>query len=336
MQFISMDLIGEFHPPSAKGHRYALTVICMLTGYTFCVPLKTKTAAEVVKAYVDHVYAKFRGSIKILSDNGTEFKNELFTQVAKELGVEYKIYTPPYHPQSNGRIEGFHNFLKACLSRHVSSRLEWDNVVLLACAAYNFMPNEHSKGSPFFLMFGREALLPLHTLFKPSVRYLGMMKISFPLKNIYQIVAENLKKARQRSSHINHLQPHKIQPDDSVMIKDHTACPFQPTYKGDFRVVSLKGNQVEVMPGTGGKTHFVHIQDVKYVLSADSIIAKLPIYDNSGRKTKLRLNPDNIPDLHWELATLANTITSTTSSYSTPKSDLISVNTITTVPIVVC
>ena len=70
MQFISMDLIGEFHPPSAKGHRNALTVICMLTGYTFCIPLKTKTAAEVVKAYVDHVYSKFGGSIKILSDNG--------------------------------------------------------------------------------------------------------------------------------------------------------------------------------------------------------------------------------------------------------------------------
>ena len=120
------------------------------------------------------------------------------------------------------------------------------------------------------------------------------------------------------------------------MIKDHTAGPFQPTYKGDFRVVSLKGNQVEVMPATGGKPHFVHIQDIKYVLPADSIIAKLPNYDNFGRKTKLRLNPDNIPDLHWELATLANSITSTTNSYSTPKSDLISVNTITTVPIVVC
>ena len=85
----------------------------MLTGYTFCVPFKTKTAAEVVKAYIDHVYSRFRGSIKILSDNGTEFKNELFTNVAKELDVKYKIYTPRYHPQSNGRIEGFHNFLKA-------------------------------------------------------------------------------------------------------------------------------------------------------------------------------------------------------------------------------
>ena len=93
---------------------------------------------------------------------------------------------------------------------------------------------------------------------------------------------------------------------------------------------------MEVIPATGGKPHFVHIQDVKYVLPADSIIAKLPNYDNFGRKTKLRLNPDNIPDLHWELATLANTIAATTSSYSTPKSDLISVNTITAVPIVVC
>ena len=106
------------------------------------------------------------------------------------------------------------------------------------------------------------------------------------------------------------------------------AGQFQPTYKGDYRFVSLRGNQIEVMPSTGGKSHFVHIQDVKYILPADSIIAKLPKYDNFGRKTRLRLNPDNIPDLHWELATLANTITVTTNSYSTPKPDLTSLNTI--------
>ena len=53
MQFISMDLIGEFHPPTSRKHRYALTVICMLTGYVFCVPLQTKTAEEVLQAYVD-------------------------------------------------------------------------------------------------------------------------------------------------------------------------------------------------------------------------------------------------------------------------------------------
>ena len=34
MEFISMDLIGSF-PESSRGNCYALTVICMLTGYTF-------------------------------------------------------------------------------------------------------------------------------------------------------------------------------------------------------------------------------------------------------------------------------------------------------------
>ena len=132
----------------------------MLTGYVFCIPLKTKTTEEVLQAYVDNVYSKFGGSLKILSDYGTEFKNKIFEQIAKELGVVYQLYTPPFHPASNGRIEGFHAFLKACISKHISPQLEWDDLVPLACAAYNFLPNEHSKESPFFLMFRRDPVLP--------------------------------------------------------------------------------------------------------------------------------------------------------------------------------
>ena len=64
-------------------------------GYVLCVPLITKAAEEVTQAYIDNVYSKFGGSLKILSDNGTEFKNKVFEQVAKELGVEYKLYTHP-------------------------------------------------------------------------------------------------------------------------------------------------------------------------------------------------------------------------------------------------
>ena len=128
-QFISMDLIGEFHPPTTQGKRYALTVICMLTGYVFCIPLKTKTAEGVLQVYIDNMYSTFGRSMKILSDNGTEFKNKIFEQVAKELGVVYKLYTPSYHPASNGRIEGFHAFLKACISKHIASQQEWDDLV---------------------------------------------------------------------------------------------------------------------------------------------------------------------------------------------------------------
>ena len=132
VRFISMDLIGEFHPPSSKGNRYALTVICMFTGYTFCIPIPNKMAKTVLKAYMDNVYCQFGGSIKILSDNGTEFKNKLMEEVSEELGVEYKIYSPPYRPQSNGRIESFHYFLKACIAKHIAPQLEWDDIVPLA------------------------------------------------------------------------------------------------------------------------------------------------------------------------------------------------------------
>ena len=76
MDFIAMDLIGEFYPPLSQGNRYALTGICMLTGFTWCIPLKSKKASEVSRAYLQHVYSILGGSTKILTDNGTEFKNE--------------------------------------------------------------------------------------------------------------------------------------------------------------------------------------------------------------------------------------------------------------------
>ena len=95
MDFISMDLIGEFHPPSTHGNKYALTVICMLSGWTWCIPIPDKTAPVFIQAYLRHVHHIFGPSRKILSDNGTEFSNKLFENVAKELGVEHKIYSPP-------------------------------------------------------------------------------------------------------------------------------------------------------------------------------------------------------------------------------------------------
>ena len=137
-----------------------------------------------------------------------------------------------------------------------------------------------------------------------------MMKTYYqyrPSKYIYKLVAENLQKARKRKTSINFPQTNKLKTEDSVMIKDHTAGPFDPVYKGNYRIVAIKGNQVEVAPAEGSKSQTVHISDVKYILPADNIIAKLPDYNRFGHKTKLRLNPQNIPDLNCELALTANT-----------------------------
>ena len=66
----------------------------------------------MVQAHVDDVYPKLVGSVKLLSDDGTEFKNHLFTDTATQLWVEFKMYSPPYHPQSKDDLKGFTNFSK--------------------------------------------------------------------------------------------------------------------------------------------------------------------------------------------------------------------------------
>ena len=232
-------------------------------------------------------------------------KNKIFEQIAKELGVVYNLYTPPYHPASNGRIEGFHAFLKACISKHISPQLEWDDLVPLACAAYNFIPNEHSKESPFFLMFGRDPVLSLNTLLEPKVRYMGndINIISLEtMKNLYEIAATNLKLAPEKGDPQEQPPTTKLQPGDTVLIQNHNKGPFDPKFIADFRVVSLKGNQVEIQPAGGGPTEMKHIKHVKYVLPADKYINKLPNYFGFGSKTNLRINPEQIPNLHWKFA----------------------------------
>ena len=126
MDFICMDLIGEFHPPTSHGQRYALTAVCMLAGFTWCVPLKTKTVEEVSKVYLDHIYSNLGGSIKIMTDNGPEFKNKLFKEVVKKLGMEFSIHSPIYRPQSNGKIEGFHRSSKHVLAS--TSTTDWNGM----------------------------------------------------------------------------------------------------------------------------------------------------------------------------------------------------------------
>ena len=45
-----------------------------------------------------------------------------------------------------------------------------------------------------------------------------------------------------------------------------------------------------------------HVKHVKYILHADRYIKQIPNYSTFGRKTTLRINPDEILDLHWSLA----------------------------------
>ena len=59
-----------------------------------------------------------------------------------------------------------------------------------------------------------------------------------------------------------------------VLVKDHTAKAFQPRFKGNFRVIKQKGNQVEITK--------VHVTDIKKVTPAEHISTQLPDYNKLG------------------------------------------------------
>ena len=253
-----------------------------------------------MKAYLKNVHHVFGPSKKILSDNGTEFKNELFDRVAKELGIEHKIYSPPYHPQSNGRIEGFPLFLKACIAKHISPGLEWDEVCPIATAAYNFLPNEHARESPFFLMFGRDPRIPLTEALRPRLRYLGNDEVILSLealKNMYLIVTENLRRARETGKPMGPIKG-PITPNQLVTLKVHMRKALSPRYEGNYRVISVKGNQVELAKeGMVQPTKWYHVSHVKPLLQSTEVGKRLPAYDTFGRKAKLAIHPNNAPNI---------------------------------------
>ena len=308
MEFIAMDLIGEFHPASSKGNRFALTAVCMLTGFTFCIPLKSKRAEDVIKAYIDHICCIFGPSRKILTDNGTEFKNKLWTEVFEKLRTEQK-FTPIYSPQCNGRIEGFHKFLKATIAKQLETRVEWDDLVWKATAAYNFFPTESSGLAPFFLMFGREAAVKHTLLESENPKYLGtnegMINVGLMTK-LYNVVAHNLNEARKardgKKKRTTSKEPETLKIGDNILVRDHTSKAFQPKYK-DFCIVGLLGkNQVEIKDNHGHITK-VHRRDVKKIPMTEKV-CKLYEEEQAGKTREGRKAVPNskMPDLGWDIA----------------------------------
>ena len=86
----------------------------------------------------------------ILSDNRTEFKNSLMDKVLQQLGID-GIFSAPYHPQSNGKLEVFHKYLKPTLKKlFVKDPSNWDKYLNQVLASYRITPNLATVESPFF------------------------------------------------------------------------------------------------------------------------------------------------------------------------------------------
>ena len=239
---------------------------------------------------------------------GTEFKNKLWTEVFEKLRTEQK-FTPIYSPQCNGRIKGFHKFLKATVAKQLETRVEWDDLVWKATAAYNFFPTESSGLAPFFLMFGCEAAVKHTLLESENPKYLGtnegMINVGLMTK-LCNVVAHNLNEARKardgKKKGTTPREPERLKIGDNILIRDHTSKAFQPKYK-DFCVVGLLGkNRVEIKDNHGQVTK-VHRRDVKKIPMTEKV-CKLYEEEQTGkiREGRKAVPNSKMPDLAWDIA----------------------------------
>ena len=269
------------------------------------VTIKNKNAETICEAYRDNVYCIFGGSSRILTDNGSEFKNKEMQEVCETLGLKH-IFSPVYTPQSNGCLEGWHRFFKACIAKHIrGGGVEWDELVPLAVSAYNFFPCQSSKESPFVLMFGRDPVTPVAKLLEPRPRYYGERGSALnmdTLRRLYTVVVQNIRKTREKLPKKED-EPHNFKVNDMVLVKDPDAAVFKPRYQPNFRVTAIFGNnRIEVQDKCGHRS-IRRSTHVKYIEPSKKVIQQLPseqLLKNYGRSLKLLLAAKDIPDLQFD------------------------------------
>ena len=103
---IAIDLITECQT-STSGNKHILTIIDHLTRWPESYPIPDNSADTIVSTFINEYLPVNMCPRYMLSDNGTKFKNSLMDQVLQQLGID-RIFSAPYHPQSNGKLEVFH------------------------------------------------------------------------------------------------------------------------------------------------------------------------------------------------------------------------------------
>ena len=95
------------------------------------------------------------------SDQGTEFTNEVNKELTGLMGIDHRL-TTAYHPQANGLDERFNQTIQSMLVKFSDTRKDvWDEHLDACTFGYNTSRHDSTKFTPFELMFGRKAVLPI-------------------------------------------------------------------------------------------------------------------------------------------------------------------------------
>jgi hypothetical protein len=102
LERVALDTVGPL-PESVDGSKYIVVLICTLSRWIHLLGTKRLTAEEAAKTLVE--YTGVYGCPKRwLSDRGTQFKNQIFKELNRLMGIDHQFSTA-YSSKENGIVE---------------------------------------------------------------------------------------------------------------------------------------------------------------------------------------------------------------------------------------
>ena len=253
LQIIATDIIGPF-PTSAEGNKYILVASDYFTRWVEAYAIPNLEATTVAQKLTKEFFLRFGPPEQLHADQGRNFESSVIAEICNTLGI-VKTRTTPYHPQSDGLVERLNRTIINMLALATEDQpYTWESKLPSLCMAYNCSVQSTTGYTPFYLMFGRQARLPIDIMYgtpgpepAPTTDYAKCLKQS--LEKSYQLARERmgLNLQRQKDLYDTRIHGHPFVKGDLVWLhtpavpKGHSKKLHRP-WKGPYRILKCLSN----------------------------------------------------------------------------------------------
>jgi len=152
---ICMDLITDL--PKSGGHDTIMVVIDRLTKMSHFIPCSNDLDAQQFANLFMKEIVRLKGQPHdIITDRGTLFTSDLWTETTEKLGIERRLSTA-FHPQTDRQTERTTAILEQYLRAYINYQQEdWGAYLPLVKLAYNNGYQQTITNTPLFANYGTQ------------------------------------------------------------------------------------------------------------------------------------------------------------------------------------
>jgi hypothetical protein len=232
-QLVAIDCVGPL--PESNGNVKLLTVVDVFSRYPLAIPVPNEKAETVALALHKHLFSVHGFPKLILSDRAQGFVSKGLIYLCKHLGIA-KIETTGLLPRGNSNVERTHASLNAALTMFCNrAKNDWTAQVDAVLFTFRTSVNEATSYSPYFLVHGRHARLPievaagLHDRTMSATGYNFVETITRALQLAYRHVLDLQTTAAKRNQKLQlGLPPGATEEEIEKQLKLWSTPDFQP------------------------------------------------------------------------------------------------------------